>query len=56
VLAYNYAGRARAGTLDRVRFWKGALHAAYPIYLLSLLLGLARGMRWKYHAHTHGMF
>jgi hypothetical protein len=38
VLAYNYAGRARAGKLDRVRFWKARFTRLYPIYLLSLLL------------------
>ncbi len=38
VLAYNYAGRARAGTLDRARFWKARFTRLYPIYLLSLLL------------------
>ncbi len=40
VLAYNYAGRAREGKLDRVRFWKARLTRLYPIYLLSLILGL----------------
>ena len=38
VLAYNYAGRAREGKLDRVRFWKARFTRLYPIYLLSLLL------------------
>src|SRR5271170_2509476 len=38
VLAFNYAGRARAGELDRVRFWKARFTRLYPIYLLSLLL------------------
>src|SRR5580692_3103684 len=55
VLAYNYAGRAREGKLDRVRFWKARFTRLYPIYLLSLL------MSWKMvgpeHAgHSHGMF
>ena len=31
VLAYNYAGRARAGKLDRVRFWKARFTRLYPI-------------------------
>ena len=55
VLAYNYAGRARAGTLDRVRFWKARFTRLYPIYLLSLLLAW-RMVAVEYHAHTHGMF
>ena len=38
VLAYNYSSRARAGKLDRVRFWKARFTRLYPIYLLSLLL------------------
>jgi peptidoglycan/LPS O-acetylase OafA/YrhL len=55
VLAYNYAGRARAGELEKRRFWEARFTRLYPIYLLSLLLS------WKmvlveYHAHTHAMF
>ena len=38
VLAYNYAPRARAGTLDRTRFWEARFTRLYPIYLLSLIL------------------
>jgi len=38
VLAYNYSSRARAGQLDRVRFWKARFTRLYPIYLLSLLM------------------
>jgi peptidoglycan/LPS O-acetylase OafA/YrhL len=38
VLAYNYAGRAREGKMDRARFWKARFTRIYPIYLLSLLL------------------
>jgi len=55
VLAYNYAQRARAGELDRVRFWKARFTRLYPIYLLSLLLSL-RMLSAEYGAHTHGMF
>jgi peptidoglycan/LPS O-acetylase OafA/YrhL len=55
VLAYNYAGRARAGTLDRVRFWKARFTRLYPVYLLSLLLAW-RMVTAEYHAHSHGMF
>jgi peptidoglycan/LPS O-acetylase OafA/YrhL len=55
VLAYNYAGRARAGELDRVRFWKARFTRIYPIYLLSLLLGLGT-LGKEYGSHTHGMF
>ena len=55
VLAYNYAARARAGKLDRVRFWKARFTRLYPIYLLSLLLSW-RMVPQEYGAHTHGMF
>jgi peptidoglycan/LPS O-acetylase OafA/YrhL len=55
VLAYNYAWRARAGQLDRVRFWKARFTRLYPIYLLSLLLAW-RMVAVEYGAHTHGMF
>jgi peptidoglycan/LPS O-acetylase OafA/YrhL len=55
VLAYNYAWRARAGKLDRVRFWKARFTRLYPIYLLSLLLSW-RMVPAEYAAHTHGMF
>jgi peptidoglycan/LPS O-acetylase OafA/YrhL len=55
VLAYNYAGKARTGELDRVRFWEARFTRIYPIYLLSLLLA------WKvipieYAVHSHHMF
>jgi peptidoglycan/LPS O-acetylase OafA/YrhL len=55
VLAYNYSGRARAGELDTVRFWKARFTRLYPIYLLSLLMAwwmLAK----EYGAHTHAMY
>jgi peptidoglycan/LPS O-acetylase OafA/YrhL len=55
VLAYNYAGRARAGQLDKVRFWKARFTRLYPIYLLSLLLS-AGNLQGEYGAHTHLMF
>jgi peptidoglycan/LPS O-acetylase OafA/YrhL len=55
VLAYNYADRARAGTLDKGRFWEARFTRLYPIYLLSLLLSW-RMVPAEYHAHTHGMF
>ncbi len=55
VLAYNYSERARAGELDRVRFWKARFTRIYPIYLLSLLLGLGT-LSKEYGSHTHGMF
>jgi peptidoglycan/LPS O-acetylase OafA/YrhL len=55
VLAYNYNARARAGELDRVRFWKARFTRIYPIYLLSLLLSLWM-LPWDYRSHTHGMF
>lgn len=55
VLAYNYSERARAGELDRVRFWKARFARIYPIYLLSLVLGLGT-LGKEYGSHTHGMF
>ena len=55
VLGYNYNARARAGQLDKVRFYKARFTRLYPIYLLSLLLSW-----WvvplEYHAHTRPMF
>jgi len=55
VLAYNYSRRARAGELDRVRFWKARFTRIYPIYLLSLLLSW-NVVAKEYGAHTHAMF
>jgi peptidoglycan/LPS O-acetylase OafA/YrhL len=55
VLTYNYSGRARAGELDRARFWKARFTRIYPIYLLSLLLSLGV-LTKEYGTHTHGMF
>ena len=47
--------RARAGQLDRVRFWKARFTRLYPIYLLSLLLSW-RMVAVEYRSHTHAMF
>lgn len=55
VLAYNYAGRAREGKLDRVRFWEARFTRLYPIYFLSLLLAF-QVVPLEYAAHTHRMF
>jgi len=55
VLAYNYSGRARAGELDKVRFYKARFTRLYPIYLLSLLLSWWMLDR-EYNAHTHAMY
>jgi peptidoglycan/LPS O-acetylase OafA/YrhL len=55
VLAYNYGGQARAGSLDPARFWKARFTRLYPIYLLSLLLSW-RMVSAEYGAHTHTMF
>ncbi|MGH9344362.1 MAG: acyltransferase family protein, partial [Terriglobia bacterium] len=55
VLAYNYQGRARAGQLDKVRFWKSRFIRIYPIYLLSLLLSW-QVVSTDYREYTHGMF
>jgi len=55
VLGYNYNARARAGELDKKRFWKARFTRIYPIYLLSLLLSLGT-LSQEYGSHTHGMF
>jgi peptidoglycan/LPS O-acetylase OafA/YrhL len=55
VLGYNYNARARAGTLDRKRFWVARFTRIYPIYLLSLLLSLGT-LHSEYGSHTHRMF
>jgi peptidoglycan/LPS O-acetylase OafA/YrhL len=55
VLAYNYAGRARDGALDKARFWEARFTRLYPIYLLSLLLSW-RNVPGEYLSHTHAMF
>jgi peptidoglycan/LPS O-acetylase OafA/YrhL len=55
VLAYNYAGRARAGELDNDRFWEARFTRLYPVYLLSLLLSW-RMVPVEYAAHSHRMF
>jgi peptidoglycan/LPS O-acetylase OafA/YrhL len=55
VLAYNYAGRARDGALDKARFWEARFTRLYPIYLLSLLLSW-RMVPAEYIAHSHRMF
>jgi peptidoglycan/LPS O-acetylase OafA/YrhL len=55
VLSYNYSKRARAGQLDRKRFWKARFTRIYPIYLLSILLSMGTLAR-EYGSHSHGMF
>jgi peptidoglycan/LPS O-acetylase OafA/YrhL len=55
VLAYNYAGKARSGKLDKVRFWEQRFTRLYPIYLLSLLISI-QVLPLEYGAHTHRMF
>ena len=55
VLGYNYNARARAGQLDKKRFWKARFTRIYPIYLLSLLLSLGT-LSQEYGSHTHRMF
>jgi peptidoglycan/LPS O-acetylase OafA/YrhL len=55
VLAYNYAGRARAGQLSKPRFWIARITRLYPIYLFSLLLGV-QTLPGEYGVHTHWMF
>ena len=68
VLGYNYNARARAGELDRLRFYEARFTRLYPIYLLSLFLSWrmvvpeygahAQPVYWNYTALTpqHGMF
>jgi len=55
VLAYNYAGRSRSGELDKGRFWTARATRLYPIYLLSLIIGMQM-LPVEHGAHTHGMF
>jgi len=55
VLGYNYSARARAGELEKKRFWKARFTRLYPIYLLSLLMAWNMVAR-EYGAHTHAMF
>ena len=55
VLAYNYAGRARTGELGKVGFWTARFTRLYPIYLLSLLIGL-QTLPGEFGVHTHLLF
>lgn len=55
VMAYNYAGRARSGEFDKSRFWLARLTRLYPIYLLSLLLGVGT-LATEATVHSHAMF
>jgi peptidoglycan/LPS O-acetylase OafA/YrhL len=55
VLAYNYAGRAREGKLDKVRFWKARFTRLYPVYILALALGW-QTLASERATHTHAMF
>ena len=55
VLTYNYAARARAGELEKVRFWEARFTRLYPIYFLSLLLSW-KVLPLEYASHTHAMF
>jgi len=55
VLSYNYTSRARNGQLGKVRFWTARFTRLYPIYLLSLLLGL-QTLPAEYATHTHFLF
>jgi peptidoglycan/LPS O-acetylase OafA/YrhL len=55
VLAYNYAERGQRGEIDSIRFWKARLARLYPIYILSLILGLSM-VPVEWGAHTHFMF
>jgi len=55
VLSYNYNARARAGELDRFRFYEARFTRLYPVYFLSLILAW-RMIPLEWGAHTHGMF
>jgi peptidoglycan/LPS O-acetylase OafA/YrhL len=55
VLAYNYAGRAREGKLDKVKFWKARFTRLYPVYILALGLGW-QTLAGERATHTTDMF
>jgi peptidoglycan/LPS O-acetylase OafA/YrhL len=55
VMSYNYSERARAGQLDRVRFYKARFTRLYPIYLLSLVLAW-RMIPEEWSAHPPALF
>jgi peptidoglycan/LPS O-acetylase OafA/YrhL len=55
VLAYNYAGRSRTGELEKSRFWFARATRLYPVYLLSLVLGMQM-LPVEHSAHTQHMF
>ena len=55
VLAYNYAGRAREGKLDRVKFWKARFTRLYPVYILALGFGWWM-LSTERTTHTPSMF
>jgi peptidoglycan/LPS O-acetylase OafA/YrhL len=55
VLAYNYAGRSRKGELDKGQFWTARITRLYPIYLVSLVVGVQM-LPVEHGAHTQGMF
>lgn len=55
VLGYNYNARARAGELDKFRFYEARFTRLYPIYLLSLILAF-RMLPLELGSHSRGMF
>jgi len=55
VLAYNYAGRARTGDLSKAKFWIARFTRLYPVYLLSLVIGVGT-LAGEFGVHTHPMF
>ena len=55
VLGYNYNARARAGQLDRTRFYEARFTRLYPIYFLSLLMAW-RMIPLEWSAHMPAMF
>jgi peptidoglycan/LPS O-acetylase OafA/YrhL len=55
VLAYNYGAIARAGELERGKFWKARFTRLYPIYLLGLILSLGM-LHLEYSARSRGFF
>jgi peptidoglycan/LPS O-acetylase OafA/YrhL len=55
IMAYNYADRAIAGTLDKREFWTNRLARLYPVFLLGLAIS-AQMLFTEWHAQTHPMF
>ena len=55
IMAYNYAGRAMSGTLDKREFWMNRIARLYPVFLLGLAISVQM-LAAEWHAQTHPMF